>query len=245
MSQLLSRSVRGVLAVGVALSCFACGEPKPANSPDETAPVSTGSVPEPNQVTSPPNGQPTDIPPSNPPPQSLNNAPRGNDVAMPRTATAPSTVALSQAQIAQVTDSANSGEVAQAKIAQTKAKSPLVKKFAAMMIKHHSEAKTAQSKLYKQLDLTPTPSETSATLQADSDKALGKLRDADSASFDATYIEGQIDAHQKVLDTIDTRLLPGATDQALTAELKKMRSTVEGHLAEAKRIQSELGKTSG
>jgi putative membrane protein len=250
MSQLFLRSGRGLaMCVVISATCWACGsDQKQPNSPDDTsaspAPASTGTVPSPNEVTSPPNGQPTDIPPTNPPPQSLNEPARDNAVAMPGAATAPAPQ-LSQAQIAKVTDLANSGEVEQAKIAQTKAKASSVKKFAAMMIKHHTDARNEQAKLYKQLDLTPSTSQTATLLQADSDKALGKLRAADGSAFDLTYMEGQVDAHQKVLDTIDRELLPAATDQSVVSALNKMRATVESHLTEAKRIVAELGKSSG
>jgi putative membrane protein len=205
MSQLFSRTGLNLLLLAVSASCFACGsDQKQPDSADNVAPVSTGSLPPPEEVTSPPNGQPTDVPPANPAPQSLNEPPRGNAAAMPPTSATPAAAPqLSQAQIAKVTDLANSGEIEQAKVAQAKARSASVKKFAAMMIKHHGEAKTAQAKLYKQLDLTPTTSETATLLQADADKALGKLRAADGSAFDLAYIEGQVEAHQKVLDTID------------------------------------------
>lgn len=245
MLPLFSRTGLSVLLLSASVSCFACGsDQKQPNNPD-VAPASTGNVPTPDEVTSPPNGQPTDVPPSNPGPQGLNSPPRSNAVGMPPASGNPPATQLSQAQIARVTELANTGEIEQAKIAQTKAKSPSVKKFAAMMIKHHGEAKADQTKLYKKLDLTPTSSQTATLLQADSDKALGQLRAADGAAFDLAYINGQVDAHQKVLDTIDRELLPAATDQALVSELNKMRATVESHLTEAKRLASELGKTPG
>ncbi len=247
MPNLFSRTSLNVVLLALSASCFACGgDQKQPNSAEGVAPVSTGALPGPEEVTSPPNGQPTELPPANPAPQSLNEPARGNTVASTQASAAPARAAsLSQAQIAQVTELANSGEIEQAKIAQTKAKSASVKQFAAMMIKHHGEAKSEQAKLYKKLDLTPTSSETANLLQADSDKALGKLRAADGAAFDQAYIQGQVEAHQKVLDTIDRELLPAATDQALVSELNKMRATVEAHLAEAKRLAAQLSKTPG
>jgi len=251
MSQLLSRTARGLMVLTVSASCFACGsDQKQPNSPDDgssqVAPASTGTVPSPEEVTTPPNGQPTDIPPTNPPPQSLNDGQRGNPVAMPRAMdSGAASPQLSQAQIAKITELANAGEIEQAKLAQTKAKSASVKKFAAMMIKHHTEARTAQAKVYKQLALTPASSETATLLQSDADKALGSLRAADGSAFDQAYMEGQVDAHQKVLDTIDQQLLPAATDQAVISELNKMRATVESHLTEAKKIRADLGKGAG
>lgn len=245
MSQLLLRSV-SVAALAAAFACFACGSDQkqpntPADAPAPGEPTSSGTVPTPDDMTQAPTGEPTTIPPVSAPPQGLNEPARGNQVAMP-SATTPSASPLSEGQIAKITDLANSSEIEAARFAQTKAKSPSVKKFAAMMIKHHSDARAEQTKLYQKLDLTPTASETAVTLQADSDKSLKALRGADGAAFDTAYMQAQVDAHQKVLDTIDRQLLPAATDQALVADLKKMRATVESHLTEAKRIVGELDK---
>lgn len=248
MSQLVSRTTRELLVLALSASCFACGsDQKQPSSPDDgssnqIAPVTTGTPPSPE--VAPPNGPPTDIPPTNPPPQSLNEPQRGNSVAMPSsTGSGTSGTPLSQAQIAKVTELANAAEIEHAKVAQTRAKSPSVKKFAALMIQHHTEARTSQAKLYKQLSVTPATSETATLLQSDADRALGNLRAADGAAFDLTYMESQVDAHQKVLDTIDQQLLPAATEQAVIAELNKMRATVESHLTEAKRIRDELSKS--
>ena len=185
-----------------------------------------------------PNGEPTGTPPTLPPPQGLNEPEHGNVLAAPQASTAAISPALSEGQIARVTELANNSELERAKLAQTKAAS--VKQFAAMMIKHHSEAKIEQAKLYKQLGLTATQSQTATELAADSAKALGALRDADAASFDVSYIDDQIEAHQRLLDTIDRELMPAAKDQALVAGLKNMRTTVVAHLAEAKRVFAEI-----
>jgi putative membrane protein len=188
-------------------------------------------------------------PPSTPPPTS--SSPQGrsdtqtspNSLAMPGSpSTQQASPPLSQAQVAMIADLANTSEIEQGKLAQTKAKSPSVKKFAAMMVKHHSEAKTEQAKLFQSLKLTPTQSAQATQLKDSADKSLGSLRGADGSAFDAAYIESQIDAHQKVLDTIDQQLLPAAVDQQLIDGLKKMRATVESHLTEAKNVQAELDK---
>jgi hypothetical protein len=86
MSKLLS--LRDLAVAALAVACFACGSDQkqpntPGEAPAPVAPVSTGTVPEPEEVGSPPNGEPTDIPPSNPPPQSANEVLRGNLIAAP------------------------------------------------------------------------------------------------------------------------------------------------------------------
>jgi putative membrane protein len=152
---------------------------------------------------------------------------------------------LSQGQIALFAELANTSEIEQGKLAQTKAKAANVKKFANMMVKHHTEAKQEQTKLFAKLNLTPAQSPKANALKDDGDKIMGSLRAAEGAAFDVAYMNSQVDAHQKVLDAIDRDLLPAATDAALIDGLKKMRGTVESHLTEAKAIQAQVSKTSG
>lgn len=150
----------------------------------------------------------------------------------------PAKEALSEAQIAKITELVNTAEVEQGKLAQGKAKAPAVKKFADMMIKHHGDAKQEQAKLFKKLSLTPADSATAAALQADGEKTLKSLKDADAAGFDAAYAKSQVEGHQKVLDALDAQLLPAAKTPELAEGLRKMRATVEAHLTEAKSLQA-------
>lgn len=244
MSHLRSRSVLSLLSLSAI--CLGCAsDQKSAEAPSaEVASNTTTPVPDAN--TPPPNGQPISTPPAEPPPQGLNNASSANALAAPKVGDPSATPAptLSEGQIAMITDLANTAEIEQGKLAQTKAKSASVKKFAAMMVKHHTEAKNEQAKVAKQLSLTPTQSQDATTLKADADKSLGSLRGASGAAFDETYINGQVEAHQKVLDTIDRQLLPSAKSQDVIDNLKKMRETVVSHLEEAKTIQADLAKSS-
>jgi putative membrane protein len=245
MSHLISRCVLALL-VSAGL-CLACGsDQKPVNAPETaSAPESPSDTSTGAAATPAPNGEPVSTPPQSPPPQGLNETRSGNTVAMPGTATQPQAEpALSESQIAMITDLANTAEIEQAKLAQNKAKSASVKKFAAMMIKHHSQAKTDQAKLYKQLSLTPTQSQDANLLKDDANNTLGTLRGSSGAPFDVAYMDSQVAAHQKVLDTLDQKLIPAASDQRLIDELKHMRETVESHLKEAKSIQADLAQQS-
>jgi putative membrane protein len=237
-------------AGAVALLSVACAsDQKTSNTADYTPPAEAPSdaAPQPGDANMPaPNGQPTVTPPSTPPPQSLNETTTttGNAIAMPKASDSNNLASrLSEAQIAMVADLANTSEIEQGKLAQSKAKATSVKKFAAMMVKHHGEAKAEQAKLFKQLNLTPTQSPKATTLQQDGEKTLTSLRAASGTSFDARYIDSQVEAHQKVLDALDNELLPAATDQKLIDGLNKMKTTVQNHLQEAKTIQAELAKT--
>jgi putative membrane protein len=240
MSHLLSRTIL-TTALACSALCFACSsDQKTTNSPDNTVPPAEPPANTPSSMPAP-NGEPNNTPPSTPPPQSINDTTPSNAAA---TADAPSTMAkptrLSESQIAMITQLANTAEIEQAKLAQSKAKSPSVKKFAAMMVRDHTEAKNEQAKLYKRLNLTAVQSPDAIALKDDADRATGSLRGADGQAFDVAYMDAQVDAHQKVLDAIDKNLLPAATQQELIDDLKKMRSTVDAHLKEAKSLQAQL-----
>jgi putative membrane protein len=146
--------------------------------------------------------------------------------------------ALNEAQIAKITDLANTAEIDQGKLALGRAKAPGVKKFADMMVKHHGEAKQEQTKLFKKLNLTMADSSTATALKNDGDRTLADLKKADAAGFDAAYVTSQVDAHQKVLDALDAQLLPAAKTPELAENLRKMRATVEQHLKDAKALQA-------
>lgn len=242
MTQSLFRSTT-VAALTLCVAGLACSsEPSRPSNTAANAPTESSSAPAAG-FTQSPETAPATLPPPAEPQGSLARPP-GNPLGAEATATPVPAPRLSQSQIAMVTELANTAEIEQGKLAQTKAKSAAVKKFAAMMVKHHTEAKNDQAKLYKQLSLTPTQSQQSTQLKADADSLLGSLKAADGSAFDTTYIESQIDAHQKVLDALNQDLLPSAVDQPLIDGLNKMKSTVEAHLNEAKSILSEMQKTS-
>jgi len=246
MSRIFSRSLLALVSVS-ALSLACSSDQKTPNSPSDVPPAAADTAtPQPNDgAVPPPNGEPTNTPPDAPPPQSLNDADRpvasGNAIAAaPSSSAAGAAPQLSASQIAMITERANSSEIEQAKLAQGKAKAASVKQFAAKMVKHHTEAKQEQSKLYKQLSLTPAQSQTSTSLKEGADKTMSSLRDANGAAFDTAYMASQVEAHQNLLDALDQQLLPAATDQQLRDALTKMRATVEAHLKEAKSIQADL-----
>jgi putative membrane protein len=167
-------------------------------------------------------------------------APSGSDTAAaaPEASTPPAAKAesLNDAQIAAITDAANTAEIEQAKVAQLKSKDAGVKAFAAMMIVHHGQAKQKQTKL----KLKPEESGISTALNADAGATLNALKTDSGKNFDETYIRSQISAHQKVLDTINDKLLPNVKDASLKAYLDEIKPKVEDHLKRAKQLQESL-----
>ena len=150
---------------------------------------------------------------------------------------------MSDEQIAAITDAANTAEIEQAKLAQKNAKNARVKKFAAMMITDHTQAKEKQKKLLGKLNVTPQSGTMATELETQSQQKLSELKGMKGAEFDTAYIEAQVEAHQKVLDSFDNQLIPNAKNAEFKALLGEIRPKVAAHLSEAKEIQQEL--TSG
>ena len=90
-------------------------------------------------------------------PQSSLERPAGNQLGAEATTTPVPAPRLSQSQIAMVTELANTAEIEQGKLAQAKAKSAAVKKFAAMMQKDHTATTTELKGILSKSSLGITP----------------------------------------------------------------------------------------
>lgn len=234
------------LAVSLSVLGIGCGsDQKNVNSAENPPPADQA---QPGGDMTPPNGEPTNTPPAAPTPapgaapEGRNDTSTSNSLGMPGSASAPAVTPLTEGQVAMITELANTAEIEQGKLAQNKAKNASVRKFAAMMVKDHTDAKAKQAKLYQSLKVTSTQSQDAIVLRDSADKTLGSLRSATGDAFDLAYIEAQVDEHKQLLDKIDQQLMPAAADQPLIDELKNTRAIVESHLNEAKTILQDLDK---
>ena len=141
---------------------------------------------------------------------------------------------LNDEQIAAISEAANTAEIEQAKVAQAKSKDASVKRFAAMMISHHGEAKQRQAKL----GFKSKESGVSTALQADAANTMNRLKTEQGKDFDKAYIAAQIAGHQKVLDTIEDQL-PHVKNEQLKAYLEEIKPRVALHLKQAKQLQQD------
>jgi putative membrane protein len=222
------RSTRTIAVLALsALAFIQCGgDKKPAEGPET---------------------MPSAEPPPEPVPESdagaSTKAASASDTAQAKAddeAAAPKAEPLSDEQIAAITDAANTAEIEQAKLAESKSKDAGVKRFAAMMIAHHGAAKAKQAKL----KLKPAESSVSTGLQADAASTLDTLKTSKGKDFDKAYIAAQVDGHQKVLDTINDKLLPSVKNADLKAYLDEIKPRVEQHLKEAKLLQESFDSKS-
>jgi putative membrane protein len=160
----------------------------------------------------------------------VNGAPQANQGGAPP---------ASDAQIAEVLDAANNGEIAQAREVLTKTSDLRVKDFAHHMIADHGKAESKLRSLDAKNGITPRDSADSNSIKAGGEGVMSTLRLASGLNLDRAYIDAQVDQHQKVLALIDTYL-----SQAQSADLRdhlgEVRTKVAQHLALAREIQAVL-----
>jgi putative membrane protein len=147
---------------------------------------------------------------------------------------------LDDAQIAALTDAANTAEVDAAKHALTHAKNPRVRKFAQQMIDHHGKAKQDQAKLVSKLGLAPAESPKLRDFRTSAADTERTLKAAPDDMFDKVYIDIQVADHQLVLDLLDRDFIPHAQNPEFKKSLQDFRPKVEQHLNQALEIQKML-----
>jgi putative membrane protein len=148
--------------------------------------------------------------------------------------------APSDGQLLEILATVDSGEVAQAQLAISKATSTQVRDFANAMIDQHSRAKQQGTQLAAEANLTPAPSPTSRELQRKGDAMITELHATEAAQFDETYMQSQIKQHKEVLDMLDNQLLPSAGNASCREYIMTARSMVQHHLTQAQQVERFL-----
>jgi putative membrane protein len=149
------------------------------------------------------------------------------------------TSSLNDAQVAAVVNALNLGEIQEAQVAVSKAKSPDVKRFAQHMLTDHRDMQSKDAALLSRLQITPSENAVSNQLKTDAQNELSTLQNVTGRDFDREYIDSQVRAHNQALELID-RTMSSVKSSDLRNELQKARSKIEEHLREAERIQQSL-----
>jgi putative membrane protein len=168
----------------------------------------------------------------------------GTSMSGTNTSADAATIKLSDAEVAMAAVTVNMGEVDQGTIAVNRAQSSDVRAFGQMMVDMHSATAEREMALAASMNIVPTSSAVSDQLRDNSSMIVMQLNDADAASFDKTYTQSQVDVHQKVLNLIDTMLLPSVQNDQLRVELTTTRADVESHLAHATDLAAKVNSNS-
>jgi len=152
----------------------------------------------------------------------------GAVVAMAGPACAQS-ASLTDGQILQYVQTVNNGEIGDAKLAMRRSKSADVKAFAKHMLDDHSRSEKAISEAAKKAKMKLANSDVTAALKNEAEAGDKELKAAKDAEFDKQYVQAQAKMHGEVATTIQTKLMPAATSEAVKSALTQTLSTVQEH----------------
>ncbi len=181
----------------------------------------------PNEGAVPPAIQPTPAP-----------GQPGEHGATPGQASAerPGSGAASAEQFAQEAFTDDATEVRLAKLAESRAQNPDVKKFAQRMVKDHSRANEQLQDLAKKHNLH-LPSDTGA---AGEHQALAdRLSNLKGAAFERAYIDAMVQAHEKDVRRFEQQA-KNSKDPAMKEWAAKMLPILQEHLRLAKQAQKAV-----
>jgi len=148
--------------------------------------------------------------------------------------------AWSPAQILGYASAANSNEIAEAKLAQTKAANAQVKAFARQLVTDHQAMLREGQTFAKQHNVTPdTASGDAADLAKDARDKLKELNDkAKGADWDKDFLDEQIEDHKEVLNHLQDAA-KNTNDTALQQMLTKASGKVQEHLTKAQALKDK------
>lgn len=154
----------------------------------------------------------------------------------------PTVVDSADGEVAAVLATVDAGEIEEGTLARGRAVDPRVRAFGESMVTMHTESSTKLGALRLRTGITPREDARSRELAADGAATKRRLEALQGADFDRAYIDAQVTGHARVLDLIDTALLPMARSpelrRALTDEVRPM---VSDHLRRARELQAALG----
>jgi len=144
----------------------------------------------------------------------------------------------SDAQILGYATAANNDEIAEGKLAQTKATNAQVKAFARQMVTDHQAMLREGQTFAKQHNVTPdTASGDAPAMVYDARDELKEMTEkAKGADWDKDFLDEQIDEHKDVLNHLQDAA-KNTTDPALRQMLTKASGKVQEHLTKAQALK--------
>lgn len=172
----------------------------------------------------------------------------GGSTSTAATGTGTAAGRLDDAGVVARIDLINSTEIQENSAGLKKASSPAVKAFARTMVAQHTDNRQKGRVLATTMGIKPAAgqmSEAAEEKSGDAAKAEDNLAGKTGADFDKAFIDAQVAGHQKVLDELQTTLLPAAQNADLRALIEKTIPTVQKHLDQAKQLQQRMAGSSG
>lgn len=152
----------------------------------------------------------------------------------------PAAPTLTDGQIVGIVQVANQSEINDGKQAESKGTSAAVKSFGRLMVTDHGQMHKDVAKLADSLKLSEDDSPTKQNMSTAAAAELDSLKTLKGAAYDKAYIDAAVSDHQQVLDALDNKLIPAATNPSLKSALQAARVKVASHLEKAKAIQQGM-----
>lgn len=147
---------------------------------------------------------------------------------------------LSDAEVAHVAVTANTIDIELGTLAQTRARSAEVKRFAAMMRRDHTAVNEKAAALADRLGVAPKDNPVSQSLMTGAREARKKVEPLEGDAFDRAYIEREVAYHEAVLEALDGVLIPTTENAELKRLLVEVRPAFAAHLAYARQVGEKL-----
>jgi putative membrane protein len=147
-------------------------------------------------------------------------------------------------QILAFAAAANRGEIAEGKLAETKATNAKVKAFARQIVTDHTAMLSEGNSFAKKNNITPDSTKSDVQdLQKDATSELQDLNSkAKGADWDKNFIDKEIDGHKKVLEKLQNAQ-NGTTNAQLKDMLTKAATKVQQHLDKAQALKDSTLKS--
>ncbi len=147
-------------------------------------------------------------------------------------------------QIVAFATAANKGEIAEGKLAETKATNAKVKSFARLIVSDHTAMLNEGSSFAKKNNITPDSTKNDVIdLQKN---ALDEMKDLQTKpkgnDWDKNFIDKEIDGHKAVLDKLQ-QAQNATTNPQLKDMLTKATAKVQDHLTKAQAIKDSTLKS--
>lgn len=140
------------------------------------------------------------------------------------------TARLADAQIVSVLSTVNAGAIERGTVATDAAQAASVRAYAQELIDTRLAAQERLTRLVATTSFAAAVNVADAEnvvadeLLNDSKQLVTRLQDAEAARFDVLFLQAQTQVLTRVLDVIDTRLLPSVESALLRAEIERVRA---------------------
>ena len=147
---------------------------------------------------------------------------------------------LSDGNVLAMLHTINIGEIDAAKLAQQKASSEKVRKYASRMRHEHSTIVRDTRQLAQRIHVRPDPPALASTVGTAHQKAMEEMQTLSGREFDQAYLKYQIKVHEQAIDLV--RDTAGSIDNALLKQhLSKASPDLDRHLSEARALERQAG----